>query len=630
MGGSGVRRSQMRSCWNGAKLAEEQRRAGTVCAVRSQRRRVSERALDLAPVCASASLSAIAALAGQPLIATGLLVLGVAMGLSSVPSRALFNIPAAALLVLAGALVLGETAALVSIPVASTPLACRGLLIGSALLVMVVTARRPGRAGKGLPPDRAAWGSALPSVVLLALGGVLWVLPTQRQVQWFLEGDNLRHLIFAAQTWGDGNLDYSADPYPRGWHMLLALLWGADNASWKSPGLISLLEAIAAATWLLAAVLALATGLLTRALLRYVGVSGHWYALLPLIASSVMLTPAFLGDYLALGFQNSLVGALVLATVSVEILHAPGQFRSLAVTSAGVMVVANAWQILLPVAVLVMASAGVVYLRGGKDEPRPERRRLRIALAAGSAAVAAAPGIVAVTVQTGLAHGAEAGVVAPLPAMWLVLGLASAVVLGSLTWRTIGPPTVAAALGLTATTGFVLAAFLGISPLRYYPSKTLWHACALGVPIFFAVAGWALTRSRWSDPRSLPVAALTAAALAVTIPCLAAPWAALRGSWSAVHAERVLAVVTTPGVAEAQVVWTEDREDDTVSRILLDFYQIPHTRVRTVQHPTSVADDCTLLTASTAPTVVSDQPPTAVRARYSCVVGVRVIPVTRG
>jgi hypothetical protein len=75
------------------------------------------------------------------------------------------------------------------------------------------------------------------------------------------------------------------------------------------------------------------------------------------------------------------------------------------------------------------------------------------------------------------------------------------------------------------------------------------------------------------------------------------------------------------------VVWTGDREDDTITRILLDFYRVGETRERTLQPPLSVAEECALLQRAAAPAVLTDRPSTAVAERYSCVESPRAISI---
>lgn len=583
----------------------------------------------MAVVAAPGLACALLAMLGQPLAAVAFLVLTCAAALPWVSGGLLANVPAAAVLVIGASLGIGEMAGVARLHAYQHAGVSRGLLVMAAVLIVFVVGSRDRPPSAGWRPDVASACAAIPAAALVAVAAVLAVRPAPAQVQWFLEGDNPRHLIFAAQTWGDGGLDYGADPYPRGWHALVALLWGASGATWRADGLVSLLELMTSATWGLAVVLALTTGLLAKAIALRLGVVGIWRGLVPLLAGAVLLTPPFLGNYLALGFQNSLVAALVLATVSLEILHAGGRARSLLVTAAGVAVVANAWQLLLPGALLALLWAAVIYLSRQSGFGRARSAWVIVALTGAGAVVVSLPGLAAVVVQTGLGHGVNAGVDAPLPVGWLALGLASAAALAVLSGRRVEVLAVPGILVTTGATGLALAAVLRISPTLYYPSKTLWHASALGVPVVFAVLGCALSRARWASRPGPPLAVLAGVSLAATLLCLTSPWAAVRGSWSSVNGGPVIAAVTSRGVDAAQVVWTDDLEDDTLSRILLDFYRVDVTLKRTVQHPTTVEEDCRLLRSAPVPTVLSDRAQESVRARYACVPSVRVIPIDR-
>ena len=87
------------------------------------------------------------------------------------------------------------------------------------------------------------------------------------------------------------------------------------------------------------------------------------------------------------------------------------------------------------------------------------------------------------------------------------------------------------------------------------------------------------------------------------------------------------AAVTTPGAAEAQVVWLGSAGDDTITRILLDFYRVSTTSDRTRQPLLDREEECAVLRAADRPAVLSDRPEAEVRARDDCAPAVRVVPV---
>jgi hypothetical protein len=106
------------------------------------------------------------------------------------------------------------------------------------------------------------------------------------------------------------------------------------------------------------------------------------------------------------------------------------------------------------------------------------------------------------------------------------------------------------------------------------------------------------------------------------------PAMAALGVWSTVNGEQVLDAITTPRAAEAGLVWTgTDRHDDVIARLLLDFYRIGGDIERSPAPRLDIDQECALLRAAALPTVLSTQSVQEVRARYTCVTGLRVIPV---
>ena len=106
---------------------------------------------------------------------------------------------------------------------------------------------------------------------------------------------------------------------------------------------------------------------------------------------------------------------------------------------------------------------------------------------------------------------------------------------------------------------------------------------------------------------------------------LVQPVGAFVGAWSSVRGPGTLDAITSAGARDAQVVWLGDRGDDTIGRVLLDFYRVPAPG-RTPQPPLDVDEECALLAAAARPTVLSNRPDAEVRARYSCSPGLVVVP----
>jgi hypothetical protein len=98
------------------------------------------------------------------------------------------------------------------------------------------------------------------------------------------------------------------------------------------------------------------------------------------------------------------------------------------------------------------------------------------------------------------------------------------------------------------------------------------------------------------------------------------PAMAVAGPWSHVDGDTVLDAAAAPRAAEARVVWLGGPPiQDTVTRVLLDFYRVSTPLDRTIQYPARVDEECDLFTGHEPPTVLSSAPPAEVAARYSCV-----------
>ena len=576
------------------------------------------------------AIGALTALLGVWQLAAPLIVLCLALGLRSRSPGSRLALPTAAVLAVAAALVCAELLALLHWRGLSEAWAARGLLALAAAGLALVPARSwtrgretPERVPLGLASASNTVVTALPALVLSVFGVVLYLMPTERQVQWFLEGDNPRHLIYVADEWHIGYLDYSLDPYPHAWHSVLALLWGASDPALDAGGLISLLELNSSMTWLLFVMLTLATGLLARELAERIGLSTRWSGVAALGAGASTLSVPFLGTYMANGFEASILAALCLAVAAYELAAHRGSGRAVLATAACLAVMANNWQLMLPESILAFGAAVLLYLRRGGSK--------KVAMCTGLiAAGASAPGLLAVLRQTGLDHALEAGVAAPLPMTWLGAAAASSVIAMGLGMRRrdLAMATASAMVIGALVSAIAVAAAVGIPPSQYYPSKMLWKATLLGVPLVWVAIVTALDRlrGRWS----LPAFALSGAVVAcLALWWMAQPAASFMGKWSSVSAPKVLAAVRPEGAAAAEVVWTGDREDDTVARILLDFYRVGQTRERTLQHPLSIAEECALLAKVSQPVVLSTEAPGTVEARYRCATGLRTIHVAR-
>ncbi len=519
------------------------------------------------------------------------------------------------------------------------PLATRAGSVAATLLALVPLValglrlrRRPDRPAARDRGDAARTALvAAPALVLVAVLAWSTVLPHALRVEWFVNGDHVRHLVLVADARAHGALDYSVRGYPRAWHTTVALVWSLTGAPSGRADLVGLLGLMAGMVWLLFAAVALATASLTSALATRAGL-GPWTAAgTAATAGAATLWPAFLGNYQALGFEGSLVAALVVAVALREVLVRPASLAASVTTWAGLLVMAHTWQLLLPVSGALALVATVARVRAAAPGPRVRR----LAGAAGLGLVVAAtslPALSAVVGVVGVGHAVVADVEAPVPLWLLGLGLVATVVLAAVRRHDRTLLVVLAVSVLPALTALGLAVRLGIPVTRYYPAKLLWHSTILGLSAVAVVAALAVVKARSQRlPTLVGRGVLVVTAAVVALGAVVTPVAAFGGAWSTVDAATVLRLLDVPGAERAQVVWSGGPlVTDVATRILLDGYRPEAGRRDTPQGGLTVAQECDLLRAAVDPTVLSDRPEAEVRRRYACVPAVTVLGPTRG
>ncbi len=487
-------------------------------------------------------------------------------------------------------------------------------LVGAIAYVLL---RRDGRRERQSAVGRVqqVW-IMLPAVVMVAYLLMARAMPVGPRTEWYLGGDHVRHLIMTAEVQATGYLSYADQPYPRGWHTLLAATWSAAGLR-PQEDITRVADLSASLVWLISAALALTTAALAGSLARRIGFGWSSTGLAGLLAGTATLIPAFLGNYQGLGLETSLVAACTLAVVTRSQIVDVGGLRALAIAASGVIVIAHTWQLLLPVVALAaVRSAFHVFRAHGTSG------RWAVAVLAGATAAVAWPSVLAVVKDVGVQHATDAGVRVPTPWVFLAVGVAALAVVAARggapeRWffvYAVGP----------ATTGLALAAYVGITPDTYYASKLLWQSAALALaPLSVVVVGLV---ARVCEGRSLLRTSMLGVGAVTLVFAMVQPAAAFFGVWSTVDGAMVLRMLSLPGAGQAQVVYTDGAlGTDTLTRVLLDAVRPDPGPLRTPQERLDVNEECVLLRASPKPTVLTNQPDADVRARYGCAKQLRIV-----
>ncbi|WP_156996708.1 hypothetical protein [Knoellia aerolata] len=503
----------------------------------------------------------------------------------------------------------------------------------SAAFLALVTATVAGAwvLMKGLAPNRRStkgmsraqlWLVGAPAATLVLYAAAAFFLARPSRVEWFLNGDHVRHLVLVADIQANGALSYDVRPYPRAWHTAVALLSSVTGSGGSD--LVGLVDLMATATWLLYAMVTLTMAALAASMGVRVGLKTLPAAIAGSVAGAATLWPSFLGNYQALGLESSLVAAVVLAVTLREVLTHHGSLSAFLVCSAGLLVMGHTWQLLLPVSGLAAAMAGVRYIRAGD----PWKRIVVVAGIGGVVLYASLPSLTAVAKSVGVSHAAVADIVAPVPMLTLAVGLLSTAVVMWLRRRDVWLVFVLLLTVLPALTSVALAARVGVSVTTYYPAKLLWHSALLGLAAIGPAGGllWSSIRAR-QPSLAVPIrACLGAAAVLCAVGAAWAPFPGLTGKWSTADGATVLSLLQAPGAEGATVVWSDGRlNTDAITRITLDASKQEETRVDTPQGRLTVDEECRLLRASPAPVILSNRPPAEVRARYGCVPDAQII-----
>ena len=414
----------------------------------------------------------------------------------------------------------------------SSPTAARWALVAALLPPLVNTALRGPLPGATLRPGE--WVAALPAAVLVLLAAAMKLLPALRQTDWLLLGnDSIEHVLLVGRVQQDGGLSYAGQAYPRGMHQIIALLVTAGGGVPRSPqSLLAALETTAALTWLVYAVLVLASSLAAVELARRAGASSAAAGWAGAVGGAALLTGSFFTFALGFGFVTTVGLAALLAVALAEL--ARGQDASPPALLLCVACAAHVWQLGWPVVCLSVAVLAV----------QPSRRLHRdpwFWIGSVGAVAFALPALRAVAEQVPTSTVAAPGAVASLPSLWLFAGVLAACWWAW--WERAQPLRVGVgALALGAAAFALVVGLRAGDPLGYYPRKLLWHAAALGVPLVCSVGAVAadrhLRRLRGVGVelrQALPLLLLMVAACAVP------PAQAATGGWTV--SDGVLAAV---------------------------------------------------------------------------------------
>jgi hypothetical protein len=482
----------------------------------------------LRPAAAVVALAALAA-SGHAAAWLSAVTLLVAYRLSDRRHSVLACLPAAVLACAVGLVAVLTLAGELELQILSSSDASRALL--AALSLTLVPLLVPRRRMAGRWAERGEVVACLPAVALAVVGAWLGRQALPDAVGGMLVGwDSGAHTLASAAMARTGDLSYDANAYPRGLHALVSLVVNARGALEATPEHLGLLlRTQSAAVWVLHVLLTATVALVTLRLGLLRQLTARTATATALGAGLLTLSPFVFNFTMVYGFHTSIALALVLATVTLELLSRRAPEISTVLLAAAVTATAHTYQLALPVVAVPLLLRVVTLARAGSvGWP---------VLAAGvPLALAAWPPAWSVVVNTGVGTVGADGVAGPLPTVLLWLGLGCTAWLG---WRCPEPwarllaSTVLALLAVAVVSAWLAGASLD----DYYPRKLLWHVVVLTLPVTATAlaAGLLRLRERTRDVafvRLSSTAGTILVAIVVTALAVPGPYMAASGGWS--------------------------------------------------------------------------------------------------
>jgi hypothetical protein len=464
-------------------------------------------------------------------------------------------VPTAVVCLVLSSIVAGISASVAEVDLLSRPWALVAVYSACSVLAPVVARRARLHAS---PLTGSAWLAMLPAGACTAVS-VVQALSVDVARSWAFSGTDIaNHMIVISHLQRDGALDYSQSAYPKGLHMLAALV-STPGAPLENPGdLLGYdLRLTASLAWAALALLLWTSASLALRLAELLGLPRGIPVLAALLlGAGALLTNTFIVMFVYLGAAASLLAVVAMWLLPVALL---ARVRGVArlpvlvgVTCCLVLVLAHLWQVLavVPVAGLAfLAIPRISSVMRGVRSGRIWRPVLLLLPVVGVTALLA-------TVPVFLIHEQGGSAMAALPAdvpagPWkLLLPALACLPLLFRQFRTDGVRLiVGSAFGLFGTTALLLYwAGQGFDLTQYYPMKSLWFLTLFMAPILALAVAWtclAVGVRVWRWLGRVPRVALAlratvfgttaAVAFAIWLPWLIGPGSATTGALRAVE-----------------------------------------------------------------------------------------------